>query len=469
MSASSKEKANQGRVLVIDNDSSTRDAIEQELSRLGYDVTSLNSAEDAVVRLRSEDYDCLLCAIEMQGLSGIELCKRVSSVQPGVPVLLMTESVTFETAVTAIRGRAYDVMAKPMDMHYLGIAIDRAVQYRRLRVGISRLRKSLATAPRFDDLVGSSFVMQQVYHTLEGAAHSDATVLITGESGTGKELAARALHRMSRRRNGPFIAINCAALPETLLESELFGHAKGAFTDAKTARAGLFVQANKGSIVLDEIGEMPLSMQAKLLRLLQERRVRPVGSDREVSFDARIIAATNRDLEHEVSEGNFREDLYFRINVIPIGMPPLRARGNDVLLLAQHLLDHAAAAAHKRLAGFSPAAAAKILDYGWPGNVRELQNAIERAVALSKFDQITVEDLPDKIRNETPLSTPDHPHREEEELIPLEEVERRHILSVLKSVQGNRTLASRILGLDRKTLYRKLDRWGESDKPQRAY
>jgi two-component system response regulator HydG len=286
-------------------------------------------------------------------------------------------------------------------------------------------------------------------------------VLITGETGTGKEVVARALHRRGRRRERPFVAVNCAAMPEPLLESELFGHARGAFTDARTARTGLFVQAHGGTLFLDEIADLPLGLQPKLLRALQERTVRPVGADAVVPFDVRLVTATNRDLESAVEERRFREDLYFRINVIHIELPPLRARGSDVLLLAQHYVDHYAARSGKRVTGLSPAAAERLLTYAWPGNVRELQNCVERAVALTQYERIAVDDLPEKIRSyrrSHVLVASDDPS----ELVPMEEVERRYVLRVIEAVGGNKTLAARILGFDRKTLYRKLERYDAS-------
>jgi two-component system response regulator HydG len=282
-------------------------------------------------------------------------------------------------------------------------------------------------------------------------------VLINGESGTGKELVARALHEKSRRASGPFVAVNCAAMPEALLESELFGHAKGAFTDAKAARSGLFVQAHGGTLFLDEVGEMPLGLQPKLLRALQERVMRPVGGDREVSFDVRLVAATNRDLEGMVEENRFREDLYYRLNVVQMELPPLRSRGGDILLLAQHFIEHFAARADKRVTGLHEAVAERLMSYSWPGNVRELRNCIERAVAVTGAERLTVEDLPEKIRayraSHVVVASGDP-----SELTTLEEVERRYILRVMEEVKGNKSLAAQILGLDRKTLYRKLDR-----------
>jgi two-component system response regulator HydG len=318
-------------------------------------------------------------------------------------------------------------------MDELGFTIGRAVQHRSLREEVKRLRKAQAASSQFGEMVGGSPAMRKVYELLERVADTDATVLITGESGTGKELVAKALHRRGRRGNGPFVAVNCAAVPEPILESELFGHTKGAFTDAKTGRTGLFLQASTGTLFLDEIGEMPLGMQVKLLRALQERKVRPVGGEQEVPFDSRIVAATNRDLESEVAEHKFREDLYYRINVVRVQVPPLRARGNDVLLLAQNFVERFAAQNNKKVVGLSSPAAEKLLAYEWPGNVRELQNCVERAV------------------------------EDPSELLTMEEVERRYILKVLQTVGGNKTLAAQVLGFDRRTLYRKLERYGAAE------
>ncbi len=290
------------------------------------------------------------------------------------------------------------------------------------------------------------------------ARETDATVLIDGETGTGKELAARAVHGRSRRRDAPMVTVNCAAVPANLLESELFGHVRGAFTDARTNRKGLFVQADGGTLFLDEVGEMPLEMQAKLLRALEERAVRPVGGQQEVPFDVRLIAATHRDLEAGIEEGTFREDLYYRINVVELTMPPLRARGTDVVLLAQTFLDHFAHQHGKPVRRFASPVAERMLAYGWPGNVRELRNCVERAIALARFDEVTVEDLPDQVRDDSkaqvPVATSDP-----SELVPLAEMERRYVERVMEAVAGNKRRAARVLGLDRATLYRKIERW----------
>ena len=444
-----------GRILVVDDERSMCEALAAGLAPRGFTVHWETSAEAGLALLETLEADVVLTDLNMGGMDGLALCERIVANRPDVPVVVITAFGSLETAIAAIRAGAYDFITKPVKMDALGVALARAVQHRRLGEEVKRLRQLVGETQRFEELLGDSPVMRRLQQLLERVADSDASVLVTGESGTGKEVVAKALHRRGRRQQGPLVAINCAAMPEQLLESELFGHVRGAFTDARTARTGLCVQANGGTLLLDEIGDLPLALQPKLLRALQERRVRPVGGSEEIPFDVRLVATTNRDLESAVEEGHFREDLYFRINVIRVETPPLRARGNDVLLLAQHFLVHFAAKAEKSVTGLSPQAAERLLAYAWPGNVRELQNAMERAVALTQYEQITVDDLPEKIRAYRPshvLLAADDPS----ELVPLEEMERRYILRVMEAVGGNRTLAAKVLRIGRKTLYRKL-------------
>ncbi|HEY4013416.1 MAG TPA: sigma-54 dependent transcriptional regulator [Polyangiaceae bacterium] len=448
---------NEARLLVVDDDVTLCETLAIGLRKRGWEVTWKASAAEAVDLLSSQDFDVVVTDLHMRQVSGIELCERIVANRPDVPVIVLTAFGSLESAISAIRAGAYDFLNKPIEIDALIIAVDRAVGHRRLREEVKRLRIEAGKMPRFDELVGQSPAMRTVYDLIERVSSSDATVLVSGESGTGKEVIARAIHAHSGRKGGHFVAINCAAVPESLLESELFGHAKGAFTDAKTAEAGLFARANKGTIFLDEIGDMPLGLQPKLLRVLQERSVRPVGGREEVPIDVRVVAATNRDLESAVEEGRFREDLFYRINVVHIVLPPLRARVGDILSLAQHFLGHFAARGAKSVTGIAPAAAEKLVAYAWPGNVRELQNSMERAVALTRFDQVGVEDLPEKVRTyrrSHVLVASDDPS----ELVPLEEVERRYIARVMEAVSGNKTAASRILGIDRKRLYRMIDR-----------
>ena len=452
-------QSDRARVLVVDDVQSMCEMIAERLPPLGFDVDWFTEGSAALAALADREFDAVVTDINMREMDGLELCGRIVAGHPEVPVLVITAFGNLEAAIAAMRAGAYDFLTKPFDIKVLALSLERAVQHRRLRAEVKRLRQRVAEAGRVGELVGTSTAMQEVYSLIGRVADTDSSVLVTGETGTGKELVARALHERSRRRSGPFIAINCAAVPETLIESELFGHARGAFTDARNARTGLVVQANGGTLFLDEIGELPLALQPKLLRVLQERKVRPVGGDAELPIDVRVIAATNADLDTAVDEKRFREDLYFRINVISIALPPLRARSGDVLLLAQHLLERAAAKADRALTGIAPDAAKLLLTYPWPGNVRELHNCIERAVALARYDQVTVADLPDKVQQYKPshvVVAADDPS----ELVSLEEMERRYILRVMEAVAGNKTLAAQILKMGRKTLYRKLERYG---------
>ncbi len=449
-----------GRVLIVDDDQSMCELIEADLACRNIQSVWRTSAAEALLVIEEGQFDVILTDLQMPGLNGLALCERIVANRPDIPVVVMTAFGSLETAVAAMRAGAYDFVSKPVELDLLAIRLERAIQHRSLSEQVRLLSDRVQQANRFSKLLGESPAMRRLFDDLRRIAETDTSVLITGESGTGKELVAKALHEQSRRRTKPFVAINCAALPESLLESELFGHKRGSFTDAVSDQRGLFLQADGGTLFLDELGEFPLSLQPKLLRALEERTVRPVGSDKEVPFDVRLIAATNRDLETAVEEKRFREDLYFRVNVIQIKLPPLRSRGTDVLLLAQHYLEDFASRNGKKIVGLSDATAQKLLDYEWPGNVRELRNAIERAVALARFDRIAVDDLPDKIRNYrgTQLELGgDNPS----ELLKMEEVERRYIQHVLKVTHGNRTLTAQILGFDRKTLYRKLKQMGE--------
>jgi two-component system response regulator AtoC len=450
-----------GRSLIVDDDQSMCDMLAVGLKKREFDPVCVRSGVEALELIASSDFDVVVTDVNMRGINGIELCQRVVANRPDVPVIVITAFGSMETAIAAMRAGAYDFIPKPVDLDALEFALVRGITHHRLRTEVKRLRQVVAATQRSGDMLGASAPMKTVYDLIDRVAQTDASVLITGESGTGKELVARALHERSARSTGPFVAINCAAMPEALLESELFGHVRGAFTDARSSRAGLFVQATGGTLFLDEIGELSLGLQPKLLRALQERKVRPVGGDLEQSFDARIIAATNRDLETAAVEHRFREDLYYRINVIHIDVPPLRARGPDILLLAQHFVLHFASTFAKQVKGLSKPAAEKLVAYAWPGNVRELQNCIERAVALTRFEEVLLEDLPDKVQNykrsQVVLDSGDP-----SELVSLDELERRYILRVLEALNGNKSVAAQTLGLDRKTLYRKLQQYGVS-------
>jgi DNA-binding NtrC family response regulator len=449
-----------GTILIVDDDARMCEMLTKGLTRQGFACQYRTAADEALALMECEPFDVVVTDLNMRTMNGLELCARVVANRPDVPVVVVTAFGSLETAVGAIRAGAYDFVTKPVELEALGLTLARAVERRALREEVRRLRQALGDVGRFDEMIGDSVPMKNLQTLLAQVVGSDASVLVTGESGTGKELVARALHRLGPRKEGAFIAINCAAMPEALLESELFGHARGAFTDARSDRAGLFLQASGGTLFLDEVGDMPLGMQAKLLRALQERKVRPVGGDHEIPFDARIVAATNRDLATAVAEHRFREDLYFRLNVIEIPVPPLRARGNDVLTSAQAFVQRFAERAGKTVSGIGTGAAERLLSYSWPGNVRELQNAIERAVTVTRFSEITVEDLPERIRDYRSshiLVAGEDPS----ELAPMEEVERRYIERVMQAVGGNKTLAAKVLGFDRKTLYNKLDKPGK--------
>jgi two-component system response regulator AtoC len=445
------------RILVIDDERSSCELLEAELLKRDFVVTVASTPAEALACFEQKDYGAVIADVDMAGMGGVALCRELVERREDMPVIVATAHADVEMATAAIRAGAYDFVTKPFDMEDLALTVERALRHRALREEVKRLRKAVGDAQRFDDILGSSPAVLKMCDLVSRVADTETTVLVTGESGTGKELIAKALHARSARKDGPFVALNCAAMPEALLESELFGHVRGAFTDARAARPGLFVKASGGTIMLDEIGEMPAGMQAKLLRALQERTVRPVGGDQEQPFDARIIAATNRDLETEVEERRFREDLFYRINVVRIHVPPLRARGSDILLLTQHFLERYAAQSRRPVVGMTSAAADKLLSYSWPGNVRELQNCIERAVALAQFDHVGVDDLPEKIRDYK-VARIDVESNDPAELLPMDEVERRYIAKVLDAVGGNKTLAAQVLGFDRRTLYRKLER-----------
>jgi len=445
-------------VLLVDDDQSQCDLFSMVLERLGYDVVATTSPRDAIERLSHDPFEVVITDLGMTEMDGLELCARIRGVNPDIPVIVVTGQASMETAISAMRAGAYDFLTKPVDGKVLGLSIARAVQHYELHSEVKRLREVVNVATADRGLLGDSKAMKRVGELIARVAPSDASVLIYGETGTGKELVAKLLHGLSSRKEGPFTAINCAAVPANLLESELFGHSKGAFTDAKMQRQGLFVQASGGTLFLDEIAEMPLEMQAKLLRALQERRVRPVGADVEIEFDARIIAATHCDLEHEVEQRRFREDLYYRIHVVKIDVPPLRDRGGDILKLASHFLTMSAQRSGGKKLVLSPQAAESLLAYNWPGNVRELENAMERAVALARFEQVMAEDLPEKIRNYRPdrfVLSVDEP----QEVLPLEEIERRYIYRVIKMLNGNKARAAELLGLDRRTLYRRIEKY----------
>ncbi len=445
-----------GRILVVDDDRALCELLDEDLSRRGHQVVTALQVAAARELLHDQEFDLVLTDLNMPGSSGIEFCAELQGNRPDLPVVIMTAFGSLETAIAALRAGAYDFVIKPVDLDLLNICLNRALQHRHLQEKVRLLNDQVRRQQPDDELLGDSAALQQVKQQIARIADLETSVLISGESGTGKELVARALHRQSSRSEGAFVALNCAALPENLLESELFGHVRGAFTDARETRKGLFVEASGGTLLLDEIAEMPLSLQPKLLRVLQDQRVRPLGGSDEIACDVRVLAASHRDLDEAVSQGRFRSDLYYRLNVIQLELPPLRERGNDILLLALNFIQQLSKKFNKSVSGLAQPAAACLLKYHWPGNVRELRNVIERALALSYHDLITVEDLPSQLQqpgSETPLPAG---LVDPGTILSLEEMERRYIRQVLEQLDGNRTLAARLLGVDRKTLYRKL-------------
>jgi DNA-binding NtrC family response regulator len=448
------------RLLCVDDDQDACEMLAATLRQLGYQTEVTTSPAEALELVVSKDFHAVISDLSMAEMDGLSLCEQILAKRPGIPVIVVTGQGSMESAIGAMRVGAYDFITKPLDPKLLGLTVARAVRTQHLQSEVVRLREALTEVPEGLRVIGDSSAIRRVNELIARVAKSDASVLITGETGTGKELVARSLHKQSGR--GAFVAVNCAAVPPNLLESELFGHMRGAFTDAKLARKGLFVEATGGTLFLDEVGEMPLEMQAKLLRALQERVVRPVGSDTEQPFDARIITATHRDLEDDVAKRRFRQDLFYRINVVSIHVPPLRERGSDVLKLASHFLQKSADRTGQGVRRLSPPVAERILVYDWPGNVRELENCIERAIALSRFEELTIEDLPERIRTYRPdhfVMTAD----DVEEIISLDELERRYIARALKLLNGNKARAAQLLGVDRRTLYRRLGKYASSD------
>jgi DNA-binding NtrC family response regulator len=448
------------RILVIDDEPDMCELLSLALSADGTEVVATTSSRDAFDRIAHEEFDAVLTDLSMTEIDGIKVCERVTAMHPNLPVIVVTGLGSMDAAVAAMRAGAYDFLTKPIEPKLLAMSISRALEHKRAHAELKRLRDVVEAVAKPGGIIGSSRAMRLVHDVIARLAASDVAVLIQGETGVGKEVVARRIHETSSHKDGPFIGINCAAVPATLLESELFGHIRGAFTDAKSDRAGLFVQARGGTLFLDEIGELPLELQPKLLRALQERTVRPVGGNAELPFDTRIITASNRDLEEEVEEKRFREDLFYRINVVRIVIPALRDRERDVLELAHHFLERDGAHSGRPPLQMSAEVAKRLLDYRWPGNVRELENCIARAVALARFAELTVEDLPEKVRSYEAerfvVSAND-----EMEVMTLMELERRYVERVLALFQGNKSRAAQALGIDRRTLYRKAEKWSE--------
>ena len=458
--SSSTSQRERQKVLLVDDDPNMCEMLAHDLETRGYAVEWVTSARKALARFDgSENFAAVVSDLNIGDESGLELCRELVAHDPTLPVVLITGFGSIEAAVRAIRLGAYDFITKPFEFDTLSLTLERAIKHRSLQQEVGRLKRQLAEGPpRFGELLGKSQPMRELFRLLHRVADTTTTALITGESGVGKELVARALHQESRRKDAPFVAVNCGALPETLLESELFGHVKGAFTDARNDRAGVFREAAGGTLFLDEIGELPVALQPKLLRVLQERTVRPLGGNREIPVDVRIVCATNVDLREAVKQGKFREDLYYRLDVVHLQVPPLRQRGTDVLLLAENFLARLGEREGRPAPTLSPEVAERLLSYEWPGNVRELYNLLERIMALGVESAMRLQDLPERMRQSTRALPPDA--EEPATLLPLAEIEKRYILRVMAALKGNKRQAAETLGLDRSTLYRKLQIYG---------
>ena len=444
-------------ILVVDDDLAHRTMLRTLLGGWGYDVAEADDGQSALDMVHEKPFDLILMDIRMVRVSGLEALVEIKRFNPAIPVVVMTAYASVETAIRALKEGAYDYLTKPLDFDELKIIMERAMEHSRLQEENRYLRESLASQFDRRNLIGRSAPMTKLMDTVTQVAPSEASVLITGESGTGKEMIAGAIHYNSRRKEGPFIKINCAAITETLLESELFGHEKGAFTGADRRKEGKFRQADRGSIFLDEVSEMSLSMQVKLLRVLQEREIVRVGGEEVIKIDVRVIAATNKELLREIQAGRFREDLYYRLNVVTLHVPPLRERREDIPLIAQHFLTLFAEKNHKNIKGFTPRAMDRLLKYNWPGNVRELMNAVERGVVLSRSEYLDEEEFSLVLQDQPRSAEPPVLHITAPSL---DAVEKETILRALETSAGNKSEAARRLGITRRTLHLKLKKYG---------
>ncbi len=436
-------------ILIVEDEKNTREGLDRLLRR-HYTILQADSAEQALQMLNDQPVDIVLSDLRLPGMDGLSLAKRAMAHESQPICILLTAFGTIETAVEAMRAGAFDFLTKPVDLNQLELRLQRALRSRQLESENTSLRRQLSAKFGLEALVGQSPPMVELSHVIRQVAPSRATVLIQGESGTGKELVANAIHGLSPRARGPFVAVHCAALPPTLLESELFGHEKGAFTGAGERRRGRFELAEGGTLFLDEISEIEPSIQVKLLRVLEERRFERVGGQETLDADIRLITATNRDLRQLAEAGKFRQDLFFRLNVVTITTPPLRERVNDIPLLARRFLDEIAGENGKAVRGLSTEAMEALMAYSWPGNVRELRNAIERMIVMARGEELTVEDLPAVIRDQA------RPGGAAPDAVSLRAASNRLIAAALEAAGGNRTLAARQLGISRRTLHRKL-------------
>jgi len=439
------------KILVVDDEAIVRESLQDWLTSAGYQVFTAENGPKALDIIGREKMGIVITDLVMPGMDGIELMKRAKEILPSIEVIIITAYGSIPTAITAMKDGAYDYIEKPFCPERAELLVEKLAEHQELVEENLSLRQRLEDRYRFENIIAKSSKMQRVIEVIKVVAKSNATVLITGDSGTGKELVARAIHSQSHRRNKPFVAVSCAALPESLLESELFGHEKGSFTGAYAQKKGKFEFSNGGTLFLDEVGEMSANIQVHLLRVLEEKEFARVGGNEPIKVDVRVISATNKDLRKAIEKQEFREDLYYRLNVVSIELPPLRERKEDIPLLAEHFLHKFAMENQKEITGFSPEAMEFVLDYEWPGNVRELENAVERAVILAKDSIITIADLPQENLSQVRLASTGKN---------LKEVEKNHVLNVLRETGGNYSEAARILGISRMTLYNKAREYG---------
>lgn len=449
------------RVLVVDDEEPIRKGLSRMASGLGHDVDVAPSAEEALQRALTLTPDLIITDLHMPGRSGLELIEDLKDRGIESTVIVLTAHGSIDSAIEATRKGVYDYLVKPIEPERMQTVIVKALDHAAMKQEVQHLRRELQRQGRFQQLVGESGGMQELYRLIDQVAPSNASVLITGESGTGKEVVARTIHNLSPRRSGRFVAINCAAIPENLLESEIFGHEKGAFTGATASRSGCFEHAHEGTLFLDEIGDMPAGLQTKLLRVLEDGRVRRVGGSREIPVDVRVLAATNVDIDDRLESGQLREDLYFRLNVFTLVLPPLRDRTLDIPILAQHFLQSFGEENGKRIIGISAEAMALMTRYDWPGNVRELRNVMQRAAILCDQDEVLPHHLPTSVRPTVRRELGTRDSLAVKVGTPLEEVEKAVILETLEACSGNKTKAAATLGITTKTLYAKLRRYGK--------
>lgn len=448
----SPSTAEVGRVVIVDDEEEMGALLGEVLEDEGYIADVYADAHEALLRVTESPPDLVITDFKMGEMDGLTLLESIKHVHPGLPVILITAFGSIDLAIEATRKGAFHFVTKPFRMKEVLLVVERAMNMRRIEAENTRLRAEVERRYQFSGIIGKSPLMRRVFSLIERVAATNSNVLILGESGTGKELVAKAIHYNSARKKQPFVAVNCSALPEGLLESELFGHMRGAFTGAHATKQGLFQEASRGTLFLDEIADMPLGLQAKLLRALQEKMIRPVGGNREVAVQTRIVAATNADLRQRVREGTFREDLFYRLSVIPVRLPPLRERIEDLPLLVSHFMDRVSRDMKAGARGIAPEAMRALMRYPWEGNVRELENVIERACVLSRNQTINVEDVADELRTQPSVESSSEPPWDD--LPTLEELERRYIVRVLRITGSNKEKASSILGIDRRTLYR---------------